>query len=261
MVCSSRGRESHLPPVATNGALTKGRHRLIGGAGLGLTIRDLLLPALSALERIADRLLSHGDLRLLHVLLLELFILCALLVRCQFLICHDHKSQRGNLAQEHASSKLLVVLALQTCEERAQLGAVLRCLALERREAGLLDFDGARKNFLHRLGVLERQPVVEQPNTIVATLAVRAVEVHLVELEVSLLQIPLVWLAKGASGRGGGGDRFRCRGCCGFLLFLCVLGGVDVLLPLLDDLAGDASNVAICVRAQPPYRDACLCRL
>jgi hypothetical protein len=44
-----------LPAVAAVHALTEGRHRLIGGAGLGLCVGDLGLLALAACHTVRER--------------------------------------------------------------------------------------------------------------------------------------------------------------------------------------------------------------
>lgn len=195
---------AHLPPIPTNRALAKRRHRLIGRPRLGLGVRHLLLPALSALELIADALFRHGHLRLLHVLLLQLLVARALLLGRQVAVRQRHEAVGGHGAGQHAPPQLEVVLALEGREERAALGAVGLVLgALEGAEHGGLDLDGARDDFLDGFGGLVGEAVVEHADRVVARGVAGALEFDAVGFEVALLGVARVGLAEGGWGRGG----------------------------------------------------------
>ena len=63
-----------LPPIATNSALTKRRHRLISRPRLRLTVTDFLLPTLAALQTGRNTLLLLRDHRLIEIFFLEFLI-------------------------------------------------------------------------------------------------------------------------------------------------------------------------------------------
>lgn len=127
--------------MSASHAFAKGRHRFIGGSRLGLGVADLLLLAAAALEVFADALLRHGDLGLLHVLLLQLHLPVALVLALELVVCHGHEPVGGDVAAHDAAAEVLVGLVLKVGEERSDLLLVLGRLPLVAGVGGVLDRD------------------------------------------------------------------------------------------------------------------------
>lgn len=89
---TGRERErTNLPTITAIHTLAKCRHRFIGTSSLRLGVADALLLTFAALEAVADALLRHRYLGLLHVLLLQLDFHLALILALEFLVRHVDK--------------------------------------------------------------------------------------------------------------------------------------------------------------------------
>lgn len=251
---------TYLPAFATVHALTEGGHRLISTAGLSLAVADLLLLAVSALELLADTLLGHGDLGLVHVLLLEHGDLLTLLGRQELLRGHADKALGRDLARHDALAQGGVGLALEVGEERADLVLVGLGGAAEQLEGGVLDLEGALEHELGRLVAAVGQAVVEGADAAVARRVASALGVDLLGCEGALLGVTLelaggraaarrrgvLGCRRGRLGRGRG----RRRRLAALGLNAGLLLGLDALAPSRDNVLTQAGDIAVGVLAE-----------
>jgi hypothetical protein len=113
-----------FPPVTTVHAFTERRHRLVCTPGLGLTIADLLLLALAALELSGNSLFNLRNHGLIHVFFFELFVLGTAGIRLHLVVRHDDKLLGWDVAGEDALAELGVGFVLEVLEEGAHLALV-----------------------------------------------------------------------------------------------------------------------------------------
>lgn len=138
-----------LPAISANRAFTEGRHRFIGRSGLGLTVTDLLLTALAAGQTGTDTPFCLGDHGLVHVLLLQSFVLGTLFVTLQLFVGHAHKAIGLDDTRQHLTTELWVTLVFEILVEGAYALAVLgAALGLVCVVSSKLDRTGNSQNVL-----------------------------------------------------------------------------------------------------------------
>ena len=115
---------TYLPPLPTDQALAKGGHRLIRTPRLGLTVADLFVLALAALQAIAHTLLLLRRLSQAHIFILQLRILLPPLRALELVVAHVDESFRVDFAARHAIPEGGVGLVLQILIERTDLRLV-----------------------------------------------------------------------------------------------------------------------------------------
>jgi hypothetical protein len=249
----------YLPTLSTIQALAEGRHRLISAASLGLVIADHPLFTAAAFKAIADALLDHGDLGLLHVLQLQHGVRLALLGRQELLGRHDDELRGGDDAGHDVAAEVCVALHFQVLKEGPDLFLIGLSLTLVGLECCCLDRDGLDEHGVLRFGGSVGQAVVENADAVVAQLRVGAVDIDLVGLELASLGVPFVHLLAAANGddrtgsRGGSlaSRRGRVTGSSiGSLQTLSLLFLLDALSPFSDDVVGSFTDVLVRVASE-----------
>lgn len=138
-----------FPAIATHGTFAKRRHGFIGRSGLGLAVADLLLTALAAGQTGTDTPFCLGDHGLVHVFLLQSFVLGTLFVTFQFFVGHAHEAIGLDDTGEHLTTELWVALVFEVLVEGAYALAVLgTALGLVGVVSSELDGAGNSQNVL-----------------------------------------------------------------------------------------------------------------